>query len=57
MKRKDVNGYVNEVLIVRNLLALALKQNRMLDDVKKEHRELYPDIVFRVEEENTGGTR
>jgi hypothetical protein len=48
-KRKDVNGYVNGKKIAKNLLALALKQNKMLDDLKKELREHFPEIVFKVE--------
>jgi hypothetical protein len=48
-KRKDVNGYVNGKKVAKNLLALALKQNKMLDEVKKELREHVPEIVFKVE--------
>jgi len=48
-KRKEVNGYVNGSRIAKNLVALALKQNRFLDDVKRELKETFPDIVFKVE--------
>jgi hypothetical protein len=48
-KRKDVNGYVNGKKVATNLLAMALKQNKMLDDLKKELREHFPEIVFKVE--------
>jgi len=45
----DVNAYVNGELIAEKLLALALKQNKMLDDVKKELREHFPNVVFKPE--------
>jgi hypothetical protein len=48
-KRKEVNGYVNGEKVAKNLLALALKQNKMLDEVKKELREHFPEIVFKAE--------
>jgi hypothetical protein len=48
-QRKEVNGYVKGEKVAKNLVALALKQNKMLDDVKKELREHFPAIVFRVE--------
>jgi SPX domain protein involved in polyphosphate accumulation len=48
-KRKDVNGYLNGKKIAKNLLALALKENKTLDDVKKKLREYFPEIVFKVE--------
>ena len=44
----DVDAYVNGERIAKNLLALALKQNRMLDDVKKEIKEHFPTVEFRV---------
>jgi hypothetical protein len=50
-KRKKVNGYVNSKRIAKNLVALALEQNKMLEDVKKELRAHYPEIVFKVEPE------
>jgi hypothetical protein len=48
-KQKDVNGYLDGKKIAKNLLALALKENKALDDVKKELREHFPEIVFKVE--------
>jgi hypothetical protein len=48
-KWKDVSGYVNGKKVAKNLLALAVKQNKMLVDVKKELRERFPEIVFKVE--------
>jgi hypothetical protein len=48
-KRKEVNGYVNGEKVVKNLVTLALKQNKMLDEVKKELRDHFPEIVFKVE--------
>ena len=49
----DVDAYVNGERIAKNLLDLALKQNRMLDDVKKELKEHFPTVEFRV----TGGRK
>jgi len=49
---KEVNAYVNGELIMRDLLGYALKQKKpakSLDDVKKEMRERYPNVEFRVE--------
>jgi hypothetical protein len=48
-KRKEVNGYVNGEKAAKNLVALALEQNKMLDDVKKELRARFPEIIFKVE--------
>ena len=48
MARKDVDAYLNGKLIARNLLALALEQNKMLADVKKELQAHFPEIEFRV---------
>jgi hypothetical protein len=48
-KREEVNGYVNGVKVARNLMVLALKQKKMLDDVKRELREHFPGIIFKVE--------
>jgi len=45
----DINAYVNGELIGEKLLVLALKQNRTLDDVKKELREHFPNVEFRTE--------
>jgi len=45
----DVNAYVNGELIGKKLVALALKQNKTLDDVKKELREHFPNVEFRPE--------
>jgi len=49
MKAMDVNGYVNGELIVKDLVKIALKEDKFLTDVKKELRETYPSIVFKVE--------
>jgi predicted DNA-binding transcriptional regulator len=49
---KDVNAYVNGELIMRDLLGYALKQKnpaKSLDDVKKEMREHFPAVEFKVE--------
>ena len=46
---KEVNGYVNGKKIAKNLVSLALKENRMLDDIKKELREHFPEIIFKAE--------
>ena len=54
MKKKEVNGYVDEKKIAKNLVALSLKENKMLTDVKKELREHFPSIVFKVETTTTG---
>jgi len=48
-KRKDVNGYVGGKKVAKNLLALALKQNKTLNEVKIELKEHFPTIVFKVE--------
>jgi hypothetical protein len=48
-RRKDANGYLNGKKIAKNLLALALKENRTLDEVRKELREHFPEIIFKVE--------
>jgi hypothetical protein len=48
-KQKDANGYLNGKKIAKNLLAWALKENKTLDEVKKELREHFPEIVFKVE--------
>jgi len=45
----DVNAYVNGEPIAEKLLALALKQNKTLDDVKKELREHFPNVEFKTE--------
>jgi hypothetical protein len=45
----DVFAYVNGELIGEKLLALALKQNKTLDDVKNELREHFPNVEFRPE--------
>ena len=47
-KNRDVDAYVNGERIAKNLLAMALKQNRMLDDVKKELKEHYPTVEFKI---------
>ena len=47
--RKEVNGYLNGKKIAKNLVALALKEYKSLDEVKKELKEHFPDIVFKVE--------
>jgi len=52
-EKMDVDAYVNGELIAKNLLDLALKQNRMLVDVKKELKEHFPTVVFKV----TGGRK
>ena len=49
---KEVNAYVNGELVMRDLLGYALKQKspaKILDDVKKEMREHFPNVEFRVE--------
>ena len=49
---KEVNAYVNGELIAKDLLGYALKQKNpamSLDDVKKEMREHFPNVEFRVE--------
>jgi predicted metalloprotease with PDZ domain len=49
---KQVNAYVNGELIMRDLLCYALKQKnpaKSLDDVKKEMREHFPTVEFKVE--------
>jgi hypothetical protein len=48
-KRKEVNGYVKDKLVAKNLIALALKQNKFLDNVKRELKENFPTIVFKFE--------
>jgi len=46
---KEVNGYVNGEKVAANLVALALKENKMLADVKAELKEHFPTIEFKVE--------
>jgi len=49
---KEVNAYVNGELIMRDLLGYALKQKnpaKSLGDVKKEMRERFPAIEFKIE--------
>jgi len=48
-KQKDVNGYVDGKKVAKNLLALALKENKSLNEVKRELKEHFPTIVFKVE--------
>jgi len=45
---KDVNAYLHGKLIAKNLLKLALSQNKMLADVKNELRSHYPSIEFKI---------
>jgi len=49
MKAIDVNGYVNGELIVKDIIRVALMENRFLTDIKNELRGIYPNIVFKVE--------
>ena len=51
MKRKEVNGYVDGKQVTKNLVALALKENKSLNEVKREMKEHFPEIVFKVEAE------
>jgi len=52
-EKMDVDAYVNGELIAKNLLDLAMKQNRTLVDVKKELKEHFPTVEFKV----TGGRK
>ena len=49
MKEKKVNGYVNNELVAKDLLTLALKEYKMLSEVKNELKKHFPTIVFKVE--------
>jgi protein required for attachment to host cells len=49
-KQKEVNGYINGKKVAKNLVLLALEQNKMLGDVKKELKAHFPEIIFRQEE-------
>ena len=42
----EVNGYVNDEIVAECLIGLALKENKLLSDVKNELRERYPGIRF-----------
>ena len=44
-KPKEVNGEK----VAANLVALALKQNKLLTEVKAEMKEHFPTIEFKVE--------
>jgi len=46
---KEVNGYVNGEKVAANLVELALKENKLLTDVKAELKEHFPTIIFKVE--------
>jgi len=48
-KRKEVNGYVDGKKVAKNLIALALKENKMLNEVKAELKKHFPTIIFKVE--------
>jgi len=48
-KRKEVNGYVNGEKVASNLIAKALKENKLITEVKAELKEFFPTIVFKAE--------
>jgi len=45
----DVNAYVNGKKVVKRLLVMALWLNTTLDDVKKQLRAHFPNVVFKTE--------
>jgi len=48
-KIKTVNAYLMGKLLAKDLVKIALKQNKYLSDIKTELKETYPNVVFRVE--------
>ena len=48
-KRKEVNGYADGKKVAKNLIALALRENKMLIEVKAELMRHFPAIVFKAE--------
>ena len=46
---KTVNAYLFGKLLAYDLVKIGLKENKFLDDVKREFKETYPEIEFRIE--------
>jgi len=46
---KTVNAYLFGKLLATDLVKIGLNENKFLDDVKKEFKEIYPEIEFRIE--------